>query len=49
MKTKLTLEFNDTEEEMRFAKFIGYHTEISSALFQITIKTQRKQRTSVVG
>ena len=36
MKTKLTLEFNDTEEEMRFAKFICYHTEISSALFQIT-------------
>ena len=36
MKTKLTLEFNDTEEEMRFAKFISYHTEISSALFQIT-------------
>lgn len=36
MKTKLTLEFNDTEEEMRFAKFIGYHTEISSALFHIT-------------
>ena len=36
MKTKLTLEFNDTEEEMRFAKFISYHKEISSALFQIT-------------
>ena len=36
MKTKLTLEFDDTEEEMRFAKFISYHTEISSALFQIT-------------
>ena len=36
MKTKLTLEFNDTEEEMRFAKFISYHTEISSALFHIT-------------
>ena len=36
MKTKLTLEFNDTEEEMRFAKFISYHTEISSALFQNT-------------
>ena len=36
MKTKLTLEFNDTEEEMRFAKFISYHQEISSALFQIT-------------
>ena len=36
MKSKLTLEFNDTEEEMRFAKFISYHTEISSALFQIT-------------
>ena len=42
MKTKLTLEFNDTEEEMRFAKFISYHTEISSALFQITTKPQRK-------
>ena len=36
MKTKLTLEFDNTEEEMRFAKFICYHTEISSALFQIT-------------
>ena len=36
MKTKLTLEFNNTEEEMRFAKFISYHTEISSALFHIT-------------
>ena len=36
MKTKLTLEFNDTEEEMRFAKFISYHQEISSALFHIT-------------
>ena len=36
MKTKLTLEFDDTEEEMRFAKFICYHTEISSALFHIT-------------
>ena len=36
MKTKLTLEFSDTEEEMRFAKFISYHQEISSALFQIT-------------
>ena len=36
MKTKLTLEFDDTEEEMRFAKFISYHTEISSALFHIT-------------
>ena len=36
MKTKLTLEFNDTEEDMRFAKFTSYHQEISSALFQIT-------------
>lgn len=36
MKTKLTLEFNNTEEDKRFAKFISYHTEISSALFQIT-------------
>ena len=36
MKTKLTLEFDNTEEDKRFAKFISYHTEISSALFQIT-------------
>ena len=42
MKTKLTLEFDDTEEEMRFAKFISYHTEISSALFQITKRLKRK-------
>ena len=35
MKTKLTLEFDNTEEGNRFAKFISYHTEISSALFQI--------------
>ena len=36
MKTKLTLEFDNTEEDKRFAKFISYNTEISSALFQIT-------------
>ena len=36
MKTKLTLEFDNTEEDKRFAKFTSYHTEISSALFQIT-------------
>ena len=36
MKTKLTLEFDNTEEDKRFAKFISYHTEISSALFHIT-------------
>ena len=36
MKTKLTLEFDNTEEDKRFAKLISYHTEISSALFQIT-------------
>ena len=36
MKTKLTLEFDNTEEDKRFAKFLSYHTEISSALFQIT-------------
>ena len=36
MKTKLTLEFDNKEEDKRFAKFISYHTEISSALFQIT-------------
>ena len=35
MKTKLTLEFDNTEEDKRFAKFLSYHTEISSALFQI--------------
>ena len=36
MKTKLILEFDNTEEDKRFAKFISYHTEISSALFHIT-------------
>lgn len=36
MKTKLTLEFDNTEEDKQFAKFISYHTEISSALFHIT-------------
>ena len=36
MKTKLTLEFDNTEEDKRFAKFISYHAEISSALFHIT-------------
>ena len=36
MKTKLTLEFDNTEEDTQLAKFIQYHTEISSALFQIT-------------
>ena len=36
MKTKLTLEFDNTEEDKRFAKFTSYHTEINSALFHIT-------------
>ena len=36
MKTKLTLEFDNTEEDAQLIKFIQYHTEISSALFQIT-------------
>ena len=36
MKTKLTLEFNDTEEDTSIVKFIQFHSEISSALFQIT-------------
>ena len=36
MKTKITLEFDNTEEDTQLAKFIQYHTEIRSALFQIT-------------
>ena len=36
MKTKLTLEFDNTEEDTQLAKFIQYHAEINSALFQIT-------------
>ena len=36
MKTKLTFEFDNTEEDAQLIKFIQYHTEIRSALFQIT-------------
>ena len=36
MKTKIILEFDNTEEDTQLAKFIQYHTEIRSALFQIT-------------
>ena len=36
MKTKIILEFDNTEEDAQLAKFISYHTEIRSALFQIT-------------
>ena len=36
MKTKLTLEFEGTEEDTAFAKFIQYHSEIRAALFNIT-------------
>ena len=36
MKTKLTLEFDNTEEDTQLAKFIQYHAEIRSSLFQIT-------------
>ena len=36
MKTKITLEFDSTEEDAQLPKFISYHTEIRSALFQIT-------------
>ena len=36
MKTKITLEFDNTEEDTQLAKFISYHTEIRSALFHIT-------------
>ena len=42
MKTKLTIEFDNTEEDKRFAKFISYHTEISSALFQITHNLRKR-------
>ena len=36
MKTKLTLEFEGTEDDTAFAKFIQYHSEIRAALFHIT-------------
>ena len=36
MKTKIILEFDNTEEDAQLAEFIQYHTEIRSALFQIT-------------
>ena len=36
MKTKLTLEFEGTEEDTSIAKFIKYHSEIRAALFHIT-------------
>lgn len=36
MKTKLTLEFDNTEEDTQLAKFIQYHAEVRSALFYIT-------------
>ena len=36
MKSKVILEFEPTEEDKLLSKFISYHTEISSALFQIT-------------
>ena len=42
MKTKLTLEFDNTEEDKQFAKFISYNTEISSALFQITHNLRKR-------
>ena len=41
MKTKITLEFDNTEEDAQLAKFISYHTEIRSALFQITHNLKR--------
>ena len=41
MKTKITLEFDGTEEDAQLAKFISYHTEIRSALFQITHNLRR--------
>ena len=36
MKTKLTIEFEGTEEDTSIAKFIQYHSEIRAALFHIT-------------
>ena len=36
MKTKLTLEFEGTEEDTSIVKFIQYHHEIRAALFNIT-------------
>ena len=41
MKTKITLEFDNTEEDAQLAKFISYHAEIRSALFQITHNLRR--------
>ena len=36
MKSKVILEFEPTEEDKSLAKFIIYHKEVRSALFQIT-------------
>ena len=38
MKTKLTLEFNDTEEEMRFAKFIKRSVKPTDAIGSVGCK-----------
>ena len=42
MKTKLTLEFEGTEEDTAFAKFIHYHSEIRAALFHITHNLRKR-------
>ena len=36
MKSKVILEFEPTEEDKLLARFIIYHKEVRSALFQIT-------------
>ena len=41
MKTKIILEFDNTEEDAQLAEFISYHAEIRSALFQITHNLRR--------
>ena len=49
MKTKIILEFDNTEEDAQLAKFISYHTEIRSALFQITHNLRKSTENFMVS
>ena len=44
MKTKLTLEFEGTEEDTSIVKFIQYHHEIRAALFNITHNLRKETK-----
>ena len=44
MKTKLTLEFEGTEEDTSIVKFIQYHHEIRAALFHITHNLRKETK-----